>query len=406
MKNKKYILIFVFVLLAIIYIIRAFAGGRIVKETLYSNTVEDSITVKALVIKNETLYSAQSKGTPQTKFSSGDRVAVGSEIAVIYTGTIDAELKNNLEQVNRKIEILQSNKTENNSFSNDISKLEQEISSNLDAIIESSYKKDMYSITSLKYNISALAEHKFAVEGNTPAKNSTLETLKQTKAKLEEQIGAAQSSIYTNTSGLFSSYIDGLEELITPNNMTELTPSKFDELCNFDEKNVKSSKNKKDNYVCKVIDNYTYYIAFNIDEKKLYGLDVGDSAGLRFYDISPSVSNAVVTYISPVENGQATIILECRDYQEGLLENRFVNIDFVKSRYSGYKVSLDALRTKGNENGLYVNREGILTFVPVSILYNKDDFLIVESADENNPLKLYDEVIIHASSYKEGQMIQ
>ena len=75
-------------------------------------------------------------------------------------------------------------------------------------------------------------------------------------------------------------------------------------------------------------------------------------AGLRFYDISPNIAHASITYISPVENGQATIILECRDYQEGLLENRFVNIDFVKSSYSGYKVSLDALRTKGNENGL------------------------------------------------------
>jgi len=405
MKNKKYILIFVFALLAIIYIIRAFASGRVVKETLYRDYIEDSISTKGMMIKYESLYSPDIDGMLDAKFTSGERVATGSQIAVVYKGTVDANVKNRLEQVNKKIAVLEKSYTENESFSNDISKLEQEITSYLEEIISLGYDKDMSGVASLKYNITALAEHKATIEGNTPAKTSTLDQLKQTKAELEAQIGAAESSIYAQSPGIFSSYIDGLEQLITPYNMHELTPAKFDELYSFDENNIKSNENNDNIYSCKVIDNYRYFIAFNIDEDKLAGIEAGDKAKIRFYDISTNATEVEVFHVSPVEEGRAVVIAECHNFHEGLLEKRFVNIDFIKETYSGYKASLSALRTKENKNGLYVLRENILTFVPVNILYNMDDVLIVDSADEKNPLKLYDEVVISAPNYEEGQMI-
>ncbi|MBE7039410.1 MAG: hypothetical protein E7398_01635 [Ruminococcaceae bacterium] len=405
MKGKKYYFIFVFVLLAIIYIIRAFVNGNVVKDTLYKDTVEDSVNTKAMVIKYENLYSSDIDGVLDAKFESGDRVASGSQIAVTYNGSVDPRVKIKLEQINKKISILESRHNENTAFSNDISKLEQEISSDLTKIIDESYKKNMSSVSLLKYSITALTEHKATIEGNTQAVSSTLDTLKSSKAELEAQIGAAESSIYARNSGIFSSYIDGLEELITPYNMHELTPSKFDELQTFDETNVRENKTSNGVYACKIIDNYRYFIAITLDEAQLSGTKVGDNIKLRFYDVSPKSSTAKVFHISPAQDGRYVVICECRNYQEGLLEQRFVNVDFVKKTYSGYKISLSALRTKGNENGVYVLRENIVTFVPVNIVYNENDTLIVSSASEENPLKLYDEIIVNSPDVEEGQMV-
>ena len=405
MKGKKYYFIFVFVLLAIIYIIRAFVNGNVVKDTLYKDTVEDSVNTKAMVIKYENIYSSDIDGVLDAKFESGDRVASGSQIAVTYNGSVDPRVKIKLEQINKKISILESRHNENTAFSNDISKLEQEISSDLTKIIDESYKKNMPSVSLLKYSITALTEHKATIEGNTQATSSTLDTLKSSKAELEAQIGAAESSIYARNSGIFSSYIDGLEELITPYNMHELTPSKFDELQMFDETNVRENKTSNGVYACKIIDNYRYFIAITLDEAQLSGTKVGDNIKLRFYDVSPKSSTAKVFHISPAQDGRYVVICECRNYQEGLLEQRFVNVDFVKKTYSGYKISLSALRTKGNENGVYVLRENIVTFVPVNIVYNENDTLIVSSASEENPLKLYDEIIVNSPDVEEGQML-
>lgn len=405
MKKKSTILIIVFILLAVIYIIRGILSDRVIKESLYRGTIEDSINTKGLVIKNEKLYSPKVKGVLDSQFSSGDRVAAGSLVAVIYKGSVDPDVKNRLEQVNRKIAILETNQAKNATFSNDISKLEHEISSNVDEIIKAGYNKNMEKITAIKYTISALAEHKAAIEGNTKAKSQTLESLRQTKADLETQIGVAQSSIYAENAGVFSSYIDGLEDLITPKNMKELTVSKFNELYNFDEENVKNSTEKNDTYACKIIDNFVYYISFIADSEKLAKVKVGDSAKIRFYDISANSVQTKVSHISKPENGKCVVILECNTFHEGLLEKRFVNIDFIKKSYSGFRVNVDALRTKDNANGIYVLREKILTFIPVNVLYNSGEVLIVDSADKNNPLKLYDEVVINASEFREGQMI-
>lgn len=405
MKSKKYIFIFVFVLLAIIYIIRAFVSGNIVKDTLYKDTIEDSVSTKAMVIKYETLYSPEISGILEAQFTSGDRVAAGSQIAVTYNGSVDPALKTKLEQTNKKIAILESSHSENAAFSNDISKLEQEISKNLSKIIDESYKKNLSNVSLLKYSITALSEHKSTIEGNTQAKASTLDLLYQTKADIEAQIGAAESSIYAKNSGIFSSYLDGLEELITPYNMHELMPSKFDELQSFDETNIKENKAQNGVYACKIIDNYRYFLAVALDEASLSGVKVGDKVKLRFYDISPKSSTAEVFSISPQEDGRQIVICECRNYQEGLLEQRFVNIDFIKKTYSGYRVSLSALRTKENENGIYVLRENIVTFIPVNIVYNDNEILVVDSKDKDNPLRLYDEVIINSPDYEEGQMV-
>lgn len=405
MKTKKYIFILVFVLLAVIYIIRAVLSSNIVKDTLYKEQIEASVNTKGMLIKYEHLHAPDINGVLDAKFASGDRVSKGSQIAVVYNGSIDTSVKTKLEQINKKISVIENSHSENQAFSNDISKLEQEISSELSKIIESGYKKNMSDVALLKYSITALCEHKSTIEGDAPARESTLSQLKQEKADLEAQIGSVESGIYARASGIFSSYIDGLEELVTPFNMNELTPSKFNELHAFDEANIKENKQSDSPYSCKVIDNYRYFIAFETDEETAADISAGSKAKIRFYDISPKASTVSVVSVSPPEEGKVIVICECRNYLEGLLVQRFVNIEFIKKTYSGYKISLSALRTKDNENGVYVLRENIIKFIPVNIVYNEKEILLVESADKKNPLILYDEVIVNSPDLKEGQMV-
>ena len=115
---------------------------------------------------------------------------------------------------------------------------------------------------------------------------------------------------------------------------------------------------------------------------------------------------AEVCYISAAENGTQTVILSCDQYIESLFKRRFVNLELIKKRYEGYRVSVKSLRTKDEVTGVYVRRDDVLKFIPVSILYNTQDIAIVDSADSSNPLRLYDEVVVHASSYEEGKLLR
>ena len=101
-----------------------------------------------------------------------------------------------------------------------------------------------------------------------------------------------------------------------------------------------------------------------------------------------------------------TVIVECTRHIDSLLRRRFVNLEFVKHRYSGYRLSVKSLRTKDDVTGVYVRRDDMMKFVPVNILYNTQDIAIVDSADTMNPLRLYDEVIVKADSYEEGKLLR
>ena len=88
------------------------------------------------------------------------------------------------------------------------------------------------------------------------------------------------------------------------------------------------------------------------------------------------------------------------------MRRRFLNLEFVRDQYSGYRVSVKALRTKDGVTGVYVRREDMLRFIPVTILYNTHDAAIVDSADKERPLRLYDEVVVRADSYEEGKLLR
>ena len=89
-----------------------------------------------------------------------------------------------------------------------------------------------------------------------------------------------------------------------------------------------------------------------------------------------------------------------------MILKRIANVEVIKSKYSGFKLSVNAIKTLNDENGVYAVREGSMRFIPTEIIYNTEDTVIVKSKDSENPLKLYDEIVIKADSYEEGKTVR
>jgi len=400
MKRKINLLIPIFIILVLIYVMRSVFGTHVEMETLYSGSMEDMVSTKGVVIKYENLLSPGGAGAVEPSAAEGARVSVGQEVAMVYSGAVDADLKNRLEQINKKIAQIEKNRADLLSFTGDVARLEQSITNKTEELIKKSRSGDFVAVSELRLVIEALCEKKAQVSGQDSAK-SMISELESQKADIEAQIGAAQRTITTPIAGVFSVSTDGFEELVTPYNMMELTPSAVDDLLAREKE-----KPAEDTSACKVMQNFRYFIAVNLPQDKVQDLDVDDYARLRFYDLSAELVKAKILYISPVEDEQCTIILEVNRHVESLLKRRFVNLDFVKNRYEGYRVSVKALRSRNNENGIYVLRDEVMKFIPVTILYNTQDVAIVESADDSTPLRLYDEVVVNADSYEEGKRLR
>ncbi len=400
MKHKINILIPIFALLVLIYAVRSVAGTRIQAESLRRGSMEDMVSTKGVMIKYETVTDAGASGAIEPLVQEGARVAAGQQIAAVYTGSVDTELQNQLEQINKKITQIEKNQANLFTFSGDVSRLEQKITEQTAALVEKSLAGDLSAVSEIQFVIESLCEKKAQITGGGTA-GSLLDELRTQKAQLEARAGAASRSLTAPESGVFSTAVDGLEEVLTPYNMTDLTPSAVDALLERDR-----GTDSTETASCKIIGNFRYFVAVNLPSDRLNALRIDDSVSLRFYDLSSDLIPASVLYISPEEDGRKTVILEANQYLESLLKRRFVNLEFVKNRYDGYRISVKCLRTKDDVTGVYVRREDMLKFIPVTILYNTQEAAIVDSADEAVPLRLYDEVVVSASSYEEGKLLR
>ncbi len=398
-KQKINILIPIFVLLVLIYAIRSILGPSIKTESLQRDMLENVINTKGLMIKYESVIDPGSAGFVEPLVQEGARVALGQSIAAIYSDKVDTGVKNKLEQVNRKIVQIEKNQSDLSSFGNDETRLEQKIVEQTGKLVEQGLSGNMIGAGETEILIMSLCEKKAQILGNTSG--SLLDSLQNEKANLEAQIGTASTYLAAPSSGVFSSAVDGLESTITPYNMTELNPESLKDLL---EKGRKEAE--EDSASCKIVQNFRYFVAVNLPAKELETAKVGDTVRLRFYDLSGDLIPVTIFHISEETEGEKTVIVEGNRHLDTLFKRRTVNLDFVLRRFEGYRVSVKSLKTKDDVTGVYVRREDMLTFIPVTILYNTEDTCIVNSADGQNPLRLYDEVVVSADSYEEGKKLR
>ena len=173
-------------------------------------------------------------------------------------------------------------------------------------------------------------------------------------------------------------------------------------------KNMKVSAEdiKKSGYQCKIIDNFTWSVAFTANKDEISKLKKGSVVYVRNAN-SPKDMKAVVSYISTPTNDKYVVIVTSDIKCDWAMKDRFVKIDLIKNKYSGLKVPIKALRVRDGKTGVYVVVDGIVKFKNANVLYKDSGYAIVE---ENNTsrggLLLYDEIIVSSSKeYKVGDKI-
>jgi putative membrane fusion protein len=283
--------------------------------------------------------------------------------------------------------------------------MESHISSYVDELIGFSAENDFLKLSEYKYKISMITAQKAIARGEqalTPAEEVL--TLQARKNQIESELGASSNIISADTAGIFIEGKDGFEETLSAENFESFTPDIINDVV----KNSKNGNMINDGkiYTYKIVDNFKYSVAVNLENEMTDGLKVGDGVDIRFPDFSKGNIRAVVTYISePDEDGIRTVVAECDNYVKNLLAQRVVNVDFVKKSVSGYKVKIEDIHTVDNTIGVFVKRGAVMRFLPVNIEYSNEEEAIITSANQKMPIKSYDEIVKSAPEFSDGKVI-
>lgn len=387
----------VFIIAAVVFVLGVYVVRYLDApvETKIARMIEheESFAGEAYFVRKESVYQAQSSGTFYPYTQEGARVGKDRLIAVVYNGVVDNQTLQELNNLDKKIaEIEEYNK--NNVFVLDESDSENRLKNLKNGIIEAVINREPSKISKIKNDIKRITSGEQA--DNTAAE---IEDLKNQKKTIESRLGRSKSDIHSDSSGVFSTNIDGLESILTVDKIEEYTVEDFNSLSEQQTEAQSKSAALQGEPVCKVIDNHTWYAMVRVPAQKLATYEKGQIFNLRFDSIPGVEAEAKLIQISHrEEEADAIAIFACEQYIEGIFSIRQSSVEVIAKQYRGFEIPISAVRVKNGQQGVMVQYGINEIFKPCNVIYtNKEhNTVIIEpiTEDVKNPLAQYDKIVL------------
>lgn len=403
MKKNIKLAIVAAAIVVVIWGVAHLTGGGIKLEMVQHGEMEKSYTFDAIIIRDETLINAEKTGILESMVKDNEMVRRNKHVASIYESEISEEAKTELAAINARIEEITKAKDETSSLAVGGFRVESAMDMLVSDITSAAEKGDMEKIVYAHNELNLLNDKKNAMENGLEHTDEMLNKLREERAQYEKQLGNSKQDLYSPVAGIYSTHIDGFEELITDSAIGEMTPYDFESIYK-----LKNSDKTTEGTgaVCKIIDNSDWSVAFLASEKEIAKLREGSSVYVRTKN-SAKDSRGKISYISTPVNGNYLVTVTSDVSCDWAMNERFVTIDLIRNKYKGLKVPVKALRVADNETGVYTVVDSIVHFKEVKVLYKDSNYAIVEEDNTSQGgLLLYDEVIVSGGrNLKEGDRI-
>lgn len=379
--------------------------------------IEDKIETEAIVIKKESIHKAEGMGKVEIFVDEGEKVAAGTKIAQLSLLDETSTLKQELDELNKKIDVLAKTEKDSEMIKIDEEKIEEGIEGIIDAIQNSISSGDYEKTEILKEKLSIYYGKQKEITGEDTLVSYSLENLKANRDKLLKQITSNTINSFSQTSGIVSYLIDGYEEIYSYNDKEDYGYSDFKAISN----KQKLIENHMDvDYgepIFKVIDNFEWYMVVKIDNiKDIDSYEIGDSINIS----ADKVEGEIKGYIRNInrEGNKGTVLCNFNTDFQDYYDKRLIDVNIIKYKYEGFKIPSKSIVEKDGIKGVYIKDiSGIIKFKPIEILKEEDKFTYINRGDKNNKIKvkgsdklaktvtIYDEILQNTKNIKEGMII-
>ncbi len=353
------------------------------------------------IIREEKLFQGDNykNGIYQIK-TEGQRVAKGDPIFRYYTNNendliekiakLDSQIQDALEQNQSSI------------YSSDIAVIDSQIEQKLKEI---STTNKISKISEYKKEINNALTKKAKLTGELSPAGSYIKELISKRSEFEKQLNSGAEYIKSTVSGLVSYRIDGLEETLTINNISELTQDYLKNLKLKTGETIPSSDEAG-----KIVNNYYCYIVIVTDAKEANEVKVNDT--LKIVLSTGNEVKAKVHQITEQESGDKLIILKITECVEELINYRKISMEIIWWSANGLKVPNSSIAEKDGMNYIVRKRVGYTDDILVKVLKRAENYSIIEnytslelkemgySTNEIANMKsisLYDEILLKPS---------
>lgn len=407
-KKTKKIIIGIIVAIAIIYGI--FMVYKLIKNPsntfiVENGTISEEETVSGYIIRDEEVIEEKNKKTIIKIKEEGQRVAKGDSVFRYYSEK-EGELESKISELDGKIQAVLEN--EENLLPNDKKLLESQIENELDKV---NGQNEISKLAEYKKTISSYITKKAKIIGENSPSGSYLKGLIEERTSYEEKLKQESEYITAPSAGMVSYKIDGLEKVLTTDNLNTFNKQFLQDLDLKVGKAIASS-----DVTAKIVNNYNNYIVFNSNSQEAKNAKVNDKVNIKVQNDEAIV--AKIQNIIEEDDGSRTIAISVEKNIEELLSYRRISLDIIWWSASGYRVPNSAIKEIDNVTYVVRNRNGYLNKMAVKVLKKGEDYSIVDSYSRDEllnlglsskeisdlkTLTLYDEILLNP---KDEQLLQ
>lgn len=407
-KKTKKILIGIIVVIAVVY--GVFMVYKLIKNPsntfiVENGTISEEETVSGYIIRDEEVIEEKNKKTIIKIKEEGQRVAKGDSVFRYYSDK-EGELESKIAELDGKIQAVLEN--EENLLPNDKKLLESQIENELDKV---NGQNEISKLAEYKKTISSYITKKAKIIGENSPSGSYLKGLIEERTSYEEKLKQESEYITAPSAGMVSYKIDGLEKVLTTDNLNTFNKQFLQDLDLKVGKAIASS-----DVTAKIVNNYNNYIVFNSNSQEAKNAKVNDKVNIKVQNDEAIV--AKIQNIIEEDDGSRTIAISVEKNIEELLSYRRISLDIIWWSASGYRVPNSAIKEIDNVTYVVRNRNGYLNKMAVKVLKKGEDYSIVDSYSRDEllnlglsskeisdlkTLTLYDEILLNP---KDEQLLQ
>ncbi len=392
MKKRNTVIGLLLVISIIVVAFNFFREGNspYIKQTAKIGNYTNTIAAQAIVIRNETVVKSGA-GAFEAAVSEGERVGAFAKIGTVVTGDVNQEKLNELEKLNKEIDALSSNISDAGVLAIADNKVQATLSLSLDNLTYYAARDDVKTCVKLGEDIKILAERKAGKTSGILAEDN-LNALIAKRDEIAASLGGSHQNLYTPMPGLFSKNLDGMEEVLTFDIIDAITPEAIDIYSEL-------MKKREGEGICKVVNNFKWYIAMILDKSEADSLKKGKEYTVAFEEGDCEIEGEVTHISQPDEDNRVSVVFKFTHHIDAISNIRKVNVKICKEKYSGIYIPATAIRVLDGVLGVYVQNEKSVHFRSVEVIYRTDDFVLAKEGSEGiapfKSVQLHDGLILN-----------
>lgn len=422
-KRKKPINIIFMILLLYIFlrpIVDIVSGGP--KTILAQGEVLiDKINGEGTFIRSEKVVYSDVEGILNINAPEGEMLSAGQEVASIHRTKNNASLENEIKEIEDAISTLKSSDIKIDFLENEKSNIKDLKINATKKLQEYILNKDYENIAIIKEELLLYEEKQNDFNFSGSLASESINNLENKKQDIESKLEKNNIKYYTSNSGIVSYKVDGYESIYLPVNFENYSYKKLNIDIQAKNKISKDKKAKNENVsiggpVYKLLDNFEWYVAIKIDNKKdVKDLDIGKAVSIVTMD-KPEVKGKIIAINR--SNDKAVLVIKFDTMLYKYYDIRFSDVQVIKSSVETLKLPKRSVVEKDNVQGVYIkNKSGIVEFRHIFKIKEDDEYIYIKAGDNSSKVyikkdqdpvstvTLFDEIILNTRNIQEGDIV-